>query len=242
MPALSISERTRGQALPIGASLLLAAVALAAFPWPLVSVAAAIACVYVSNFVRLGRLIRQPVVRRLVRCALFLLPLPAVGVGFDLALLPLLVAVVPPLALHAFQRRDIRISLDPTIRALRPFPNRAAKAADVLTTASSGLCQEYLYRYALFAALLTLDSSPGPVLWAAFVAVSAALFFAEHLIGLSTPPTTRYNLGVWAGSGLLFALVGGPLGSWVAAVVGHTLLNLPAILLGALRPAAKESR
>jgi hypothetical protein len=49
-------------------------------------------------------------------------------------------------------------------------------------------------------------------------------------------------MGVWAGSGLLFALVGGPLGSWVAAVVGHTLLNLPAILLGALRPVAKESR
>lgn len=214
----------------VAGSGLLALVA-AATGEPLLSGMAALGAVLLLNFVNMAAVIGSPLVRRAVRQLPYLAPL--VSYGLPAVQSPpwwaWLLCIGPVLAWHGVRYRDIAI----TVRAARLFPPVGVeeRAAGMLPAALSGATQEYLHRGVLLGAL-------APVIGPAAVAAVAATFVAEHVL-TSNPAVRRSarDIALWTGLSLLFgsAVLVHPGALW-AAMVGHTLFNLPEVVQWARIP------
>jgi hypothetical protein len=176
-----------------------------------------------------ARLPAAPIVRRLVRVAVYLLPLVALGPpSLTLSLLPCLVAVVTGGVPLLWEFRNIWMSLSAEYLALHPT-SLVDRWRDTFSFAIGGAVQEYLYRWVVLIPVLA---------WGAplAVAVGTALFVLEHLLHGRPRRWDHHDVAVQT----LLGITGGVLvcwsGSLLPAIIGHTLYNAPNLLFTLRRP------
>jgi hypothetical protein len=205
---------------------------------PAVVAAAAFALVVVQGRSRLqwlGRSAAGVVARRLARSACYLMPMLAVGLPHQVISWPAVaVAAGVGLVPIVFELRNIRLMFSRTYLDIAPI-SAIDRFRDTVHFGLSGLAQEYLYRGLVLSALLPVH----PVL---AIAVSTAAFVGEHLTHVGARVHyDRHDLAVQAWLGLALGTVVAVTGSLPAAMVGHTLYNLPNVLLTLRRPAMRTS-
>lgn len=167
--------------------------------------------------------------RRAVRVAVFLAPLPFVGVAVEAAPGAIALGAGLGLLLLAPDARLIRFALSRAGTALLGAQAPSESVRDAFFYATCGAAQEYLYRGVLLAGLAPLMGW-----WA--LPVSAGLFVVEHAAqggGGFTFDLRDYTVQVALSLGLgALVLTSGGL---MPALVGHTLYNMPNVLQALLR-------
>jgi len=170
------------------------------------------------------------VIRRIIRVAVYFIPVVAVNFPYPAISDPALIsAVLIGVAGLAVQRREIRTGLSCRYLRLLPPVGHVDRGRDLFFFGSSGAAQEYLYHGVLLAGLAGF-----PVL---AVSLTTALFVAEHLVQLGA--RKQWDLkdkGIHSALGLALGctvIVGHSL---PAAMIGHTIYNLPNVIQAILRP------
>lgn len=203
---------------------------------PLASLAAGLCAVYVATGLRFEWLPLLPggmIARRLLRTAIYFLPLAAIGFP-PLTGSPtgLAAAAVIAVALLVAQRHEIVLSLDRTVLALRPPLSRGHRTLNIGHTLAAAPAQEYLHRFCVIMALT-------PHIGIGSVAVGALTFHIDHAIQRkrfdSKDIIIHTIIGVSCGS-LVYLDQG-----WLSAVLLHGLYNSTAALEQMLRPSLERA-
>jgi hypothetical protein len=171
----------------------------------------------------------RQVIRRLLRSLVFLAPLP---------FLPAPELTPPPWALGAglvigvaavaTQWRETRRWLQPAyLRLLGPV-TPVDRARDLIHASVGGAAQEYLYRGAVLIAFTPL-LGPGAVL------LAATLFVVEHLVQRDAV-WDRKDIALHAALSLALGAVAYAGGGLLPAIIGHTIYNLPNVIVTLRRP------
>jgi Type II CAAX prenyl endopeptidase Rce1-like len=193
--------------------------------------------------VALGRsdlpwLARNPatrILRRTLRVLVYFPPLLVVGLP---SLRTSVAAIAAGLAIGLipifFELHNLRVMFSPAYLTVSPV-TATNRTMDIISFSLSGVCQEYLYRGLILAALLGW-SRPGAVV------ISTLAFVAEHLLHLGgraywdlQDVIIHTYLGLALGTLVVLT------GSLTAAMAGHTLYNLPNLLLAIRRPSTAKN-
>jgi hypothetical protein len=176
----------------------------------------------------LGTTAAGQIARRAVRVACYFLPialvgLPSLRLTWTAVGVAALVGAVPLL----FEIGNLRTMFSPAYLDLAPI-SPVDRTKDLILFGFSGAAQEYLYRGLMLASI--------PVERPVAVALTTAAFVAEHLLqaGGSTY-WDRHDIAVHCFLGIALGVVVVSTGSVLAAVVGHTVYNLPSVILALRR-------
>jgi hypothetical protein len=198
---------------------------------PLVSLVAGLCAVYISISLRFEWLLLLPggaIFRRLLRTAVYFLPLAAFGVPpLRASLASLGMAVAIAVALLAAQRHEITLSLDRNLLALRPPLRPVHRALNVGHMLAAAPAQEYLHRLCVIVAL-------APHIGIASVVVGVVTFHVDHAI--QRKRFDFQDIVIHSVIGISCGLMVYLDQSWLSAVVLHALYNLPSALEQVLRP------
>lgn len=183
----------------------------------------------------LGKALVGRIVRRLVRVAIFFVPLPFVtGVTWSGGFVESLVAAVCAIALLAPDRRNIVRELSPARLALRSYRSKDEPVRDFIAFAGAGVAQEYFYRGVVLTALL-------PQLgWFAIIP-AAVMFVFEHVAQSGRLYFDRRDLINQTIISVVFGALAIHAGSVLPALIGHTVYNLPNIIQIFVRVHAQRS-
>ncbi|TWP50439.1 CPBP family intramembrane metalloprotease [Lentzea tibetensis] len=183
----------------------------------------------------LGKGLAGRIVRRLVRVAIFFVPVPFVAtVTWSGGVVESLVAVAFAFALLAPDRRNIVRELSPARLALRSYRSGDEPLRDFIAFAGAGVAQEYFYRGVVLTALL-------PQLGWFAILPAAAMFVFEHVAqggGLHFDRRDLINQTIMS---IVFGALAIHAGSVLPAVIGHTVYNLPNVIQIFVRIHAQRS-
>lgn len=178
------------------------------------------------------RLPTSRMIRRVVRVAVYLLPLAVVGLPLPrLPLAAVGAGACIGLAGVAIQSKEVQTGLSRRYLRLLPPVSPIDRSRDLLFFGLSGATQEYLYRGLLIAGLLVR-----PV---AAVVLATVLFVIDHLVQLGAREQwDRKDIVIHVCLGLAFGSIVAIWRSLPAAMLGHTIYNFPNVIQALIRPGA----
>jgi membrane protease YdiL (CAAX protease family) len=189
-----------------------------------------------SDMMFMSRTAVARITRRSLRVLVYCPPLLVAGIPFLRFSWPAVVAGATIGALPIlFEIRNLRIVFSSAYLSIAEI-DATTRSADILYFGLSGVAQEYLYRGIVLAALFNWNR-------AAAVGVASAAFVGEHLLhrgGMNYWDMHDVAVHCYLGVGLGILVV--YTGSLSAAIVGHTVYNLPNLILTFRRPPERRKR
>jgi Type II CAAX prenyl endopeptidase Rce1-like len=181
----------------------------------------------------LGTTAAGQIARRAVRVACYLLPIaivgpPSLGLTWSAVSVAVLLGAVPLL----FEIGNIRTMFSAAYLDLAPI-SPVDRTKDLILFGLSGAAQEYLYR----GLMLAFIAAGRPIA----IAVTTVAFVAEHLLQAGgRAHWDRHDIAVLGYLGIVLGVVVVATGSVLAAVVGHTVYNLPNVILALRRRTGRD--
>ena len=190
------------------------------------------------SWVNLYTFIANLLLRRSLKFIPYFVPIIAFGFDFSGTTVGYAIAIGSACVYLICTARSIARALNPQLMALMPRGKWDARWSETAFFTLSGVAQEYLHRYVLITFLMD-DLRIGVIL---SVLITTATFVFEHFTGPNGHTAlTRNNIVLWTGMGIVFGAVAAFTQSYLAIIVGHVIVNLPASIRPHLRGRKKVS-
>ena len=196
------------------------------------------ATVVAWSWVNLYHVFHNLLIRRTLKFIPFFIPVVSFGFDFGGTVLGAVCAVGLAALYLWVTRRSIAKATNPALMALMPRADWNARWSESAFFTLSAIAQEYLHRFVLLRLLLDQLHTGVPIA----VAITTLTFVGEHFTGPNGHTAlSRGNILLWTGMGIVYGLIAALTGSYIAVMVGHVIINLPASVRPHLRGKSRRS-